>query len=311
MPVPGPGDALVEVRAAALTAGERAWPRHWPAIPGHEVSGVISELGDGTTGVHVGEEVFGLINFDLDGAAADYVAVPAADLAAKPASLDHVSAASMTLAPLTAWQALVDHGHVQPGQQVLINGAAGGVGGYAVQLASALGATVTATAKTTDADYVRSLGADVVIDNAARDGTTLDGTIDVVVDLIGEPPWHNLREGGLMIGIASEPSADEAKRHRVRSTFFIVEPDGPELAHLAKLAEGRPANHHGKPGLQPRSGRRGVRSPRPPPRPRQASPLHPLTQQGPSESQRGVVSAGWSARPRLLCWSRPTSSSPS
>ena len=237
MPIPGPGEALVEVRAAALTAGERAWPRHWPAIPSHEVSGVISELGDGTIGAHVGEEVFGLINFDLDGAAAEYVAVPAADLAAKPAGLDHVSAASMTLAPLTAWQALVDHGHVQAGQRVLINGAAGGVGSYAVQLASALGATVTAVANGTDADYVRALGADVVIDNAARDGTTLDGTIDLIIDLTGELPWHNLREGGVMIGIANEPSADEARRHRVRSTFFIVEPDGPELAHLAKLAD--------------------------------------------------------------------------
>lgn len=238
IPVPAPrsGEALVEVHAAALTAGERAWPRHWPATLSHEVSGVVSELADDASGPPVGQPVFGLVSFDLDGAAADYVTVPAADLAAKPTDLDHVSAASMTLAPLTAWQALVDHGHLEAGQHVLVNGAAGGVGSYAVQLASALGATVTATAAAQDADFVETLGADVVVDYAAPDFMP-EGTAHMVIDMVGAPPWHSLREGGIMIGIASEPSAEEARRHRVRSTFFIVDPSGWDLAELAKLTE--------------------------------------------------------------------------
>lgn len=238
IPVPRPrsGEALVEVHAAALTAGERAWPRHWPATLSHEVSGVVSELGQDATAPPVGEQVFGLVNFDLDGAAADYVAVPAADLAAKPADLDHISAASMTLAPLTAWQALVDHGHLEAGQHVFINGAAGGVGSYAVQLARALGATVTATVAAEDADFVAALGADVVVDYAAPDYMP-EGAAHIAIDTVGAPPWHSLREGGIMIGIAGEPSAEEARRHRVRSTFFIVDPSSWDLAELTELAE--------------------------------------------------------------------------
>lgn len=236
VPTPRSGEALVEVHAAALTAGERAWPRHWPATVSHEVSGVVSQLADDVTSPRVGEQVFGLVNLDLDGAAADYVAVPAADLAAKPGGLDHVSAASMTLAPLTAWQALVDYGHLEAGQHVLVNGAAGGVGSYAVQLASALGATVTATAAAQDADFVAALGADVVVDYAAPDFMP-EGTAHMVIDTVGATPWHSLREGGIMIGIASEPSAEEARRHRVRSTFFIVDPSSWDLAELAELAE--------------------------------------------------------------------------
>lgn len=236
VPTPRSGEALVEVHAAALTAGERAWPRHWPATLSHEVSGVVSKLADDAIGPGVGEQVFGLVNFDLDGAAADYVAVPAADLVAKPSGLDHVSAASMTLAPLTAWQALVDHGHIEAGQHVFVNGAAGGVGSYAVQLAHALGATVTATASADDAEFVAGLGADVVVDYAAPDFMP-EGTAHIAIDMVGAPPWHSLREGGIMIGIASEPSAEEARRHRVRAAFFIVDPSSWNLAELAELAE--------------------------------------------------------------------------
>lgn len=238
IPVPAPrsGEALVEVHAAALTSGERAWPRHWPATLSHEVSGVVSELADDASGPEVGEQVFGLVSFDLDGAAADYVTVPATDLASKPVNLDHVSAASMTLSPLTAWQALVDHGHLEAGQHVLVNGAAGGVGSYAVQLAHALGATVTATASAEDADFVEALGADVFVDYAAPDYMP-EGTAHIAIDMVGAPPWHSLREGGIMIGIASEPSAEEARRHRVRSSYFIVDPSSWDLGELAELTE--------------------------------------------------------------------------
>ncbi len=242
VPVPGPGEALIEVHAAALTAGERDWPRHWPATLSHEVSGTVIQLGVGASGPPVGEHVLGLINFDLDGAAADYVVAPAADLAVKPAAIDHVSAASMTLAPLTAWQALVDHGHIQPGQHVLVNGAAGGVGSYAVQLASALGASVTATASARDAGFVADLGADVVLDYAMLPAGMPEREVDIAIDLVGADAmsaiWPSVRPGGVMIGIATEPSAAEARQNQARGEFFIVEPNGSELAALARFANG-------------------------------------------------------------------------
>lgn len=242
IPVPGPGEALVEVHAAALTAGERSWPRHWPATLSHEMSGTVVQLGEGASGPPVGEHVLGLINFDLDGAAADYALAPAADLAVKPAAIDHVSAASMTLAPLTAWQALVDHGHIQPGQHVLVNGAAGGVGSYTVQLASALGARVTATASARDADFVVGLGAERVLDYAKLPAGLPQREVDIAIDLVGtgamKAIWPCLRAGGAMIGIAAEPSAMEAEKHHARGDFFIVAPNGSELAALARFANG-------------------------------------------------------------------------
>src|SRR4249920_3234643 len=139
-PRPAPGEVLVAVHAAALTAGELAWPQTWPAIPGHEISGVAAGLGVGVTGLAVGQRVYGLIGFDRDGGAAEYVTAPAADLAVKPTSVDHVGAASLALAALTAWQALVRHARLAAGQHVLVNGGAGGVGSYAIQVAAALGA---------------------------------------------------------------------------------------------------------------------------------------------------------------------------
>ena len=242
VPEPGVGEALVEVHAAALTAGERAWPRHWPATLSHEMSGTVIALGEGASGPPVGEHVLGLVSFDLDGAAADYVVAPAADLAVKPAAIDFLSAASMTLAPLTAWQALVDHGHIQPGQHVLVNGAAGGVGSYAVQLAVALGASVTATASARDADFVAELGADRVLDYARLPAGLPERDVDIAIDLAGTSAmtaiWPSLRPGGAMIGIATEPSAMEADRHQARADFFIVAPNGSELAALARFANG-------------------------------------------------------------------------
>lgn len=182
------------------------------------------------------------MSFDLDGAAADYVVLPAADLAVKPAGIDHLSAASLTLAPLTAWQALVDHGHLEPGQHVLINGGAGGVGSYAVQLASALGGRVTATAAASDADFVASLGAEQVLDYARLPTGLPHQDVDLAIDLVGGAAmsalWPSLRPGGVMIGIATEPSADEAAAHQARSIFFIVEPSGSELAAIARFADG-------------------------------------------------------------------------
>lgn len=240
-PVPGPGEVLVEVHAAGLTAGELAWPESWPAIPGHEISGVVTALGPGVTGAAPGQEVYGLIRFDRDGGASEYVAAPAADLAVKPASVDHVGAASMALAALTAWQALVGHARLTPGQQVLVNGGAGGVGSYAVQLAAALGAQVTATASARDAGFVAGLGASRVIDYAGAPIGQQVRDLDVVVDTVGGQAlsrcWQVLRPGGIMVCVASAPPEGEAERHQVRAVYFIVEPDRAALDELGKLAD--------------------------------------------------------------------------
>jgi NADPH:quinone reductase-like Zn-dependent oxidoreductase len=146
VPDPGPGELLVEVRATAITAGELSWPESWPAIPCHDLSGVVAATGNGVTGWRAGDEAYGLVGFDRPGAAAEYVTAPAADLAPKPASVDHLAAAAIPLGALTAWQALHEHAGLRPGQQVLVHGGAGGVGAYAVQLAALAGARVTATA---------------------------------------------------------------------------------------------------------------------------------------------------------------------
>ena len=163
VPEPGPGELLVEVRATAVTAGELDWPETWPAIPCHDLSGVVAATGPGVTGWQAGDEIYGLVGFDRPGAAAGYVLAPAADLAPKPAAVDHVQAAAVPLGALTAWQALHEHARLQPGQHVLVHGGAGGVGGYVVQLAKAEGLTVIADASEKDEKLVASLGADIVV----------------------------------------------------------------------------------------------------------------------------------------------------
>src|SRR5712672_2455392 len=158
VPDPGPGELLVEVRATAITADELTWPESWPAIPCHDLSGVVAATGPEADGWRPGDGVYGLVGFDRPGAAAEYVTAPAADLARKPASVDHLAAAAVPLGALTAWQALHQHARLAPGQHVLVHGGAGGVGAYATQLAAQHGARVTATASARDRDFVTGLG---------------------------------------------------------------------------------------------------------------------------------------------------------
>jgi NADPH:quinone reductase-like Zn-dependent oxidoreductase len=155
-----------------------------PFIPCHDVSGSIASVGDGVTGFHVDDEVYGLIGFDRPGAAAEYTVVSANDLVAKPRSIDHVTAAVIPLAALTAWQALHQHYQLKKGDHVLVQGGAGSVGSYAVQIAALHGARVTATAAGTSADALANLGATTVIDYAGRFEDLVDA-VDVVVDTVG------------------------------------------------------------------------------------------------------------------------------
>jgi len=168
VPAPGPGDLLVEVRATAITAGELTWPESWPTTPCHDLSGTVAATGHGVTGWRPGDDVYGLVGFDRPGAAADYVTAPAADLAPKPVSVDHLAAAALPLGALTAWQALHEHARLRPGQHVLVHGGAGGVGAYAVKLAALHGAQVTATASARNLAFVAGLGAHDVLDYAER-----------------------------------------------------------------------------------------------------------------------------------------------
>ena len=240
VPEPGTGEVLVEVRATAITADELSWPDNWPVIPCHDLSGVVVASGGGVTGWQLGEEVYGLVGFDRPGAAAEYVTVPAADLAPRPAAADHEAAAALPLGALTAWQALHEHADLQPGQHVLVHGGAGGVGAYAVQLAAAHGARVTATASARDRDFVAKLGAGQVIDYSGRFEDQV-GDVDVVIDPVGGEvlarSWPVLRSGGILVAIADEPDSGQDRRGDVRAVYFIVRPDGGQLRELAAFVD--------------------------------------------------------------------------
>lgn len=236
-------DVIVQVLAAGFTPGEVDWPSTWtdragrdrtPSVPGHEVSGVVTELGYGTTGLTIGQRVFGLTDWARDGTLAEYVAVEARNLAPLPAGIEYTTAAALPISGLTAWQALFDHGGVRAGQTVLIHGAAGGVGSIAVQLAFDAGARVIGTGRARDRELVRELGAEEFVDLQAGRFEEA-GVVDVVIDLIGGDILTRsaalVRPGGTLVGIAEPPSAPP---ERARAVFFVVEPDRHRLADLAE-----------------------------------------------------------------------------
>jgi NADPH:quinone reductase-like Zn-dependent oxidoreductase len=201
---------------------------------------VVAGVGDQVADLRRDDEVYGLIGFDRPGAAAEYVAVPEVQLAAKPATVDHLAAATLPLGALTAWQALVDHAVVKKGQHVLVHGGAGGVGNFAVQLAAHLGARVTATASAADAAFVAALGADTVIDYRQQFEDQIKD-VDIVIDTVGGQTlarsWGVLRPGGVLIGVADPPPAEDAEAHHARAVYFVVEPNRKQLGELAQLVD--------------------------------------------------------------------------
>jgi len=247
-PYVGIGDALVRVHAASFTPTELTWPSTWvdhaghdrrPTIPAHEVSGVVEELGYGTVGVTVGQPVYGLTDWYRDGAAADYVGVEARNLAPKPASLSHVEAAAVPLAGLTAWQALFDYGGLVAGQSVLIHGAGGGVGVFAVQLARAAGAVVIGTGRAWARELVGELGAGSFVDVERDRFEDVVGQVDLVFDLVGgevlERSCSVLKPGGILVSVVEDPNESApARRSDARGAFFVVEADRTELVELAR-----------------------------------------------------------------------------
>jgi NADPH:quinone reductase-like Zn-dependent oxidoreductase len=245
-------DALVRVCACAFTRTELTWDATYaardgknrlPSIPGHELSGVVEALGPNAVDCKLGDEVYALADFCRDGAAADYVAVRAADLAPKPECLNHVQAAAVPLAALTAWQALFDHAGLKAGQEVLIHGATGGVGCFAVQLAHWRGAFVVGTAGPQSAGLAHELGADRVIDYTRVRFEDQVHAADVVLDTVGgdtlERSWGVLRPGGVLVSIVDSIPAGTPEHHDVRGVYFIVEPSRAELLQVRRLVEAR------------------------------------------------------------------------
>jgi len=240
-PTPAAGDALVRVHAAAITRDELDWPvDRLPAIPSYEVSGTVVAIGEGSSGVEIGQAVYALTGFDRDGVAAEYAVVPADQLASKPESLSHVESAAVPLPALSAMQGLFDHGLLEKNQRVLIHGAAGGVGQYAVQLARLHGAYVIATTSAERADTARMLGADEVIDYTATDFITIQ-PVSLVFDTAGGDRLIRsvsvVESGGRLVSVAEEPPTDLSAEHGVAGIYFVVKPDQAQLDELSRLAD--------------------------------------------------------------------------
>ena len=251
MPGAGEGEIVVRVRAAAVTPTELLWvptwttregePRPFPIIPGHEFSGEVHALGSGVNDVAVGDAVFGLNDWFGDGAQAEFCVARSADVAPKPTSIDHVTAAVVPISALTAWQGLVERAKLTRGERVLVQGAAGNVGLFAVQIAHGIGAHVIATASGHNLEFVRSLGADEVIDYRARSFEDAVTGVDVVFDTVGGDTlarsWGVLRLGGTMVTTAAD--AEHTRERRVKDAFFIVEPDREQLTRISRMIDAR------------------------------------------------------------------------
>jgi len=273
-PTVGTHDVLIDVRAAGVNVldakirdGEFKvfLPYKAPFVLGHDVAGVVSRVGPSVTRFSVGDEVYARPRDGRIGTFAQRIAVHEDDLARKPSTISMAEAASVPLVALTAWQALVERANVQPGQKVLIHAGSGGVGTYAIQLAKHLGATVATTTGTSNVDWVRDLGADVVIDYKTQDFEAVLGDYDVVLDSQGGDTLAKslrvLKPGGIAIGIAGPPdpafarqlgrsfpllpvmallsfkTRRAARRRGVRYSFLLMRASGSQLAEIAALID--------------------------------------------------------------------------
>jgi NADPH:quinone reductase-like Zn-dependent oxidoreductase len=249
-PEPGPDEVLVRVRAASVN------PADWkirsgtpplfgdpPFVLGFDVSGVVERVGARVTRFKPGDEVYGMPRPPA-GTYAEYVVAPAADLATKPPSLDHVHAGALPAVALTAWQALVGIAGVRAGQRVLVHAAAGGLGHVAVQIAKAHGARVFGTARADKHDFLRELGTDELIDYTARDFAEAARDVDIVFDLIGGAygarSLDTLRPGGILVAaVWDDPGVEEGEvaRRGLRYAPVYVGPSGPDLESVTGLVE--------------------------------------------------------------------------
>lgn len=248
VPKPGNGEVLLRIHAAGVTPTELVWSptthtkvggARTQAVPGHEFSGVVEEVGEGVSQFAAGDAVYGMSDWFADGATAEFCIANASSIAAKPARLTHEEAATVPIGALTAWQGLFTRAKVQPGERVLVQGGSGAVGLFVVQLAQLHGAKVIATASTENTSLVKQLGAETVIDYKTERFEDQARDVDVVFDTVGgetlERSWGVLRPGGRMVTIAAD--AEGQQEQRVQDAFFIVEPHQEQLIEVAKLLD--------------------------------------------------------------------------
>ncbi|WP_262271515.1 NADP-dependent oxidoreductase [Microvirga yunnanensis] len=249
-PAPGPGEVLVKVSAAGvgpwdgwIRSGNSALPQPLPLTLGSDLAGVVEAVGPDVTNLRVGDQVYGVTNPRFIGAYAEYAVASAAMVAHKPTSLSHIEAASVPVIAVTAWQGLFDQAQLMTGQTVLIHGAAGNVGAYAVQLARQAGLRTIATAAAEDLAYVRELGADTVVGYQSQHFEDVARDVDAVLDLVGGDTqtrsFQVLRRGGRLISAVSQPDQKLAKSLGVDATFFLVNVTTRHLTEIAGLIDSR------------------------------------------------------------------------
>jgi NADPH:quinone reductase-like Zn-dependent oxidoreductase len=249
---PAADEVLVKVQAAGINpidwktrAGSGMGGRYgdvFPLIIGWDISGVVESLGKNANKFKIGDAVFGMVRFpEIGSAYAEYVAVPEAHLALKPATIDHVQAAAFPLVTLTAWQALFEAGNLTKGERLLIQGAAGGVGHVAVQIAKWKGAHVIGTGSTNNVDFLRELGVDEVIDYSITRFEDAVEPVDMVFNCVGGDlltrSFAVIKEGGRLISIAGKPDEALARKHHVKADSILVRPVESHLNEIAKLIE--------------------------------------------------------------------------
>jgi len=244
-PEPAGGQLLVRVKAAgvgnwdALVREGKLPNEHVPLVLGFELSGIVEAIGAGISGFKTGDEVYGATNDQLTGGYAEYAVPSAGMMAQKPKTLNFIEAASTSIVTVTAWQMLFDYAQVTAGQTVLIHGAAGNVGAYAVQLASQGGLHVVATASSADLDYVRRLGAERVVDyRTERFEESLSG-LDVVLDTVGGDTQQRslrvLKRGGILVSVVSPVPDTAQKRYGIRAAYFYVDVTTARLNKITEL----------------------------------------------------------------------------
>src|SRR5215217_754340 len=240
-PQPSINDVVVQVYASGFVNTELGWPSTWtdrldrdrtPSIPGHELAGVVTALGYGTTGLSVGQRVFGLTDWSRDGTLAEYAAVEARNLAPLPGDVDFVVGASLPISGLTAWQGLFEHGRLRAGQSVLAHGAAGAVGSMVTQLAREFGAYVIGTGRAADRQAVLDFGAMEFVD-LENDSLEDVGGVDLVFDVIGGDVQKRsaglVRAGGTLVTVVGPPEARPADGLAID---FVVESDRAQLSEI-------------------------------------------------------------------------------
>lgn len=243
-PAPGSGEVLVRVRAAGvgpwdalIRSGGSALHQPLPFTPGSDIAGVVESLGEDVSGFQTGDAVFGATNDLFTGGYAEYAVASIAKLARMPTRIGFIEAASLPVVACTAWQMVFEHGAVDATKRVLVLGGGGNVGAYAVQMAKQVAREVIATASTDDLEYVRTLGADRVIDGKKARIDEEVGDVDVVIDTVGGDPqvrsFGVLKRGGVLVSAVSAPDQDKAAERGVRGLFFYVDVSTGRLEQIA------------------------------------------------------------------------------